>query len=250
MRILITNDDGINSVGLHMLVKEMEKENEVIIAAPDSERSACGHSVTLHKPITVKEIKINGIKSKAYTIFGTPADCVKIGMDKIMNGKIDMVMSGINRGFNLGTDVIYSGTVSAAIESAIYKVPSIAVSTEVTDNEKNYKLAAAIAKNILESVVKNVTNNTVLNVNIPQGEIKGIKVCSLGNRTYKSCYTEKALENGEKSFIVTGEPYDADDENTDVYNFKCGFVTVTPLNFNLTNFNTINEVREWFELRH
>lgn len=246
MRILITNDDGIKSRGLHMLVKEMEKENEVIVAAPDSERSACGHSVTLHKPVAVKEIKIDGIKSKAFKIFGTPADCVKIGMDKIMNGKVDMVMSGINRGLNLGTDVIYSGTVSAAIESAIYKVPSIAISTDITDNKENYEKAAAIAKNIFETAVRNISDNTVLNVNIPQGEPGGIKVCSLGNRTYKSSYTKAAADNGEISYIVTGEPDDADDENTDVSNFKCGFVTVTPINFDLTNFNTINEVMRWF----
>lgn len=246
MRILITNDDGINSTGLHMLVKEMEKDNEVIVAAPDSERSACGHSVTLHKPIAVKEIKIDGIKSKAFVIFGTPADCVKIGMDKIMNGEIDMVMSGINRGLNLGYDVIYSGTVSAAMESAIYNVPSIAVSTEVTDNEKNYEIAALTARKILEMTAKDMSDNTVLNVNIPSKEARGIKVCSLGNRTYKSCYTE-IIKNGEKSFIVTGEPDDADDENTDVSNFKRGFVTVTPLNFDLTNYASIDEVNKWFE---
>lgn len=246
MRILITNDDGINSTGLHMLVKEMEKDNEVIIAAPDSERSACGHSVTLHKPIAVREINIDGIKSKAFAIFGTPADCVKIGMDKIMDGKIDMVMSGINRGLNLGYDVIYSGTVSAAMESAIYKVPSIAVSTEVTDNEKNYELAALTARKILGMTVKNMSDNTVLNVNIPSGKARGIKVCRLGNRTYKSCYTER-LKNGEKSFIVTGEPDDEDDENTDVSNYKCGFVTITPLNFNLTNYDSLDAVNKWFQ---
>jgi 5'-nucleotidase len=143
MRILIANDDGINSMGLHMLVKEMEKDNEVLIVAPDEQKSASGHSITISRPIVVKEVKIEGIKSRALSVTGTPADCVKIAMEKLLEDKVDVVMSGINHGLNLGTDVIYSGTVSAAIEGVIYKIPSMAISMDVNNKEESLTAAAS-----------------------------------------------------------------------------------------------------------
>ncbi len=135
MRLLLTNDDGINAKGIYALAKELEKNHEVIIVAPDNERSACGHSITLTRPLIVKEIKLEGLKSKAFSVDGTPADCVKIAINKLIDSKIDMVVSGINKGLNLGTDVLYSGTVSAAIEASIYKIPAMAISMEIKQNE-------------------------------------------------------------------------------------------------------------------
>src|SRR5665647_1089265 len=144
MRLLLTNDDGINAKGIYALAKEIEKNHEVIIVAPDKERSACGHSITLTRPLIVRETKLIGLKSKAFSVDGTPADCVKIAINKLIdskiNGKIDMVVSGINKGLNLGTDVLYSGTVSAAIEATIYKIPAMTVSMAVKGNIENYEM--------------------------------------------------------------------------------------------------------------
>ena len=201
MRLLITNDDGISAKGIYALAKELEKNHEVIMVAPDNERSACGHSITLTRPLVVREVKLEGLKSKAFSVDGTPADCVKIAINKLIDGKIDMVVSGINKGLNLGTDVLYSGTVSAAIEAAIYKIPSMAISMDVKKNVETYEMAAKYAGEILLKAKENsIKNDIVLNVNIPllkENEIKGIKVCKIGSRLYNNIYIETIGENNE-----------------------------------------------------
>src|SRR5690606_32311726 len=130
MRLLLVNDDGIHAEGINKLAMELEKKHEVTIVAPDDERSAQSHALTLRKPLVVKEVKLGGIKSKAYSVSGTPADCVRIAIDKLLPEPVDMVISGINRGLNVGMDVLYSGTVSAAIEANLYNIPSIALSAQ------------------------------------------------------------------------------------------------------------------------
>jgi 5'-nucleotidase len=251
MRLLITNDDGINSIGLQTLVKEMEKDNEVWVVAPDRQRSACGHSITINKPLFVKEVKIEGIKSRCFNVDGTPADCVKVAMERIIKGKIDMVLSGINKGPNLGTDVIYSGTVSAAIEAAIYKIPSAAISLDVKEDEGNYSTAAKYAAKIVSTARENyISNDIVLNINVPHIDekyIKGIKVCQLGNRIYANYYIESLREDKTVGLLLQGDPKDSDEENTDVYYLKKGYVTLTPLHYDLTNFKILNDVNKWFE---
>lgn len=250
MRILITNDDGINSIGLHMLVKEIEKEHEVLVAAPSEQRSASGHSITIHRPLSVKEVKIESIKSRAFSIDGTPADCVKIARDKIVSGKIDMVLSGINRGLNLGTDVLYSGTVSAAIEGAIYKIPSAAISLELFEGDMDYSAAAVYAAKIINTAYKNsIQNDVVLNINVPYrpiSDIKGIKVCHLGNRIYTDCYIETSLDNSCVGFMLGGTVIENDEKDTDVFYLNEGYVTLTPLHYDLTNFKLLSTVENWF----
>ena len=130
MKILLTNDDGVHALGIYALAKVLEKEHDVIIVAPSEQKSASSHAITIRNPLYMGETQLDGIKSKAYWVKGTPADCVKLFFEKINNEKIDFVISGINDGYNLGTDVLYSGTVSAAIEANIYNIPSIAVSTD------------------------------------------------------------------------------------------------------------------------
>lgn len=250
MKLLLTNDDGINAKGLYALAKELEKDHEIVIVAPDNQRSACGHSITISEPLFVKEVKINGIKSKAYSISGTPADCVRVGIDKLADGKIDMVLSGINKGFNLGTDVIYSGTVSAAIEAAIYKIPSMAVSTDVNDDVEKYAVSAEYASQILKSIKDSYTkDDVVINVNvplIPKENIKGIKVCNIGSRTYDNYFIEEIDENNDRKFYLRGKLNDFDYENTDIYYIKRDYVTVTPLHYDLTNFKILDEVSKIF----
>ncbi|MBU3155450.1 5'/3'-nucleotidase SurE [Clostridium estertheticum] len=250
MRLLLTNDDGINAKGIYALAKELEKNHEVIIVAPDKERSACGHSITLTRPLIVKETKLKGIKAKAFSVDGTPADCVKIAINKLTDAKIDMVVSGINRGFNLGTDVLYSGTVSAAIEATIYKIPAMAVSVEFDDNTENYDIAAKYARVILLKATQNkINNDIVLNVNVPmleESEIKGIKVCKIGSRLYNNKYVESIGENNETQYQIKGTAKDIHEEDSDTIYFKEGYVTVTPLHYDLTNFEILNDVGKWF----
>jgi 5'-nucleotidase len=228
----------------------MEKDNEVLVVAPDEQKSASGHSITINRPIIVKEVKIEGIKSRAFSVNGTPADCVKIAMEKLLEDRVDVVMSGINHGLNVGTDVIYSGTVSAAIEGVIYKIPSMAVSMDVNNNDESLETAAKYANEILLNACRNnIKNDIVLNVNMPANMdkgIKGIKVCQLGNRIYTNCYIEAAVENNEVGFRLQGEVCDELDENTDVHYIKEKFITVTPLHYDLTNFKVLNEVDGWF----
>ena len=250
MRLLLTNDDGISAKGIYALAKELEKNHEVIIVAPYNEKSACGHSITLTRPLIVRETKIEGLKSKAFSVDGTPADCVKMAINKLIEGKIDMVVSGINRGLNLGTDVLYSGTVSAAIEATIYKIPAMAVSMEIKRNIENYEMAAKYAGEILlKAKENNIKNDIVLNVNIPmlnENEIKGIKVCKIGSRLYNNRYIETIGENDETQYEIKGEVIDIHEEGSDTIYFKEGYVTVTPLHYDLTNFKMLDETRKWF----
>ena len=250
MRLLLTNDDGISGKGIYALAKELEKEHEVIIVAPDKERSACGHSITLSRPLIVRETKIEGLKSKAFSVDGTPADCVKIALDKLIDGKVGMVISGINKGVNLGTDILYSGTVSAAIEASIYKIPSMAVSMDVKGNIETYEMAAKYTSVILlKAIENNINNDIVLNVNIPllkESEIKGIKVCKIGTRLYNNDYIESTGVNNETQYEIKGKVKDIHEENSDTIYFKEGYVTVTPLHYDLTNFQILNDVNKWF----
>ncbi|MGH4052384.1 MAG: 5'/3'-nucleotidase SurE [Clostridium sp.] len=253
MRLLITNDDGINAKGIYALAKELEKNHEVIIVAPNSERSACGHSITLTRPLVVREMKLAGLKSKAFSVDGTPADCVKIAINKLVNDKIDMVVSGINKGLNLGTDVLYSGTVSAAIEGTIYEIPAMAISMEIlqnTENEESYEMAAKYAGQILlKAKENNIGNNIVLNVNIPmlkQNEIKGIKVCKVGSRLYNNTYIQSIVGNNETQYKIKGELIDKHEQHSDTIYHKEGYVTVTPLHYDLTNYKILNAVSQWF----
>lgn len=250
MRLLLTNDDGINAKGIYALAKELEKDYEVIIVAPDNERSACGHSITLTRPLVVRETKLEGLESKAFSVDGTPADCVKIAINKLIDTKIDMVVSGINKGLNLGTDVLYSGTVSAAIEAAIYKIPSMAISMEVNKDMETYEVAGKYAREILLKADENgIKNDIVLNVNVPllkENEIKGIKVCKIGSRLYNNCYIKTIGENNETQYEIKGQVKDIHEEDSDTIYFKEGYVTVTPLHYDLTNFKILNDVSEWF----
>lgn len=249
MKLLLTNDDGVNAKGIYTLAKKLEKSHEIIIVAPSVERSACSHSITMREPLIVKEVKLNGIKSKAYSVSGTPADCVKVAVNKLTNGKVDMVLSGINNGVNAGIDVLYSGTVSAAIEAAIYKIPSMAVSSEIEAGNDNYEVAAEYTSDLIEKIKnKYLKDDVVWNLNVPilnKEKIKGIKICRIGGRTYNSYFEENPINDG-KSFQLRGELNNIQDIDTDVHFIKQGYVTLTPLHYDLTNFKILEEVRKLF----
>ena len=200
MRLLIVNDDGIQAEGIYSLAKELEKDYELTIVAPDEEKSAGSHAITIKKDLIVKKVKLEGIKSKAYSVSGTPADCVRVALDKLIDEPVDMVLSGINMGLNAGMDVLYSGTVSAAIEANLYKIPSMALSAEWVDGKINYEIAAKYGRYILEKTKDDfVKNNIVLSINTPfleEENIKGIKVCKIGGVIYDYYFMENDRVKG------------------------------------------------------
>ena len=246
MNILVTNDDGIMAEGIHTLAKELQKKHDVTIIAPDSEKSAQSQAVTIGSALVVKEVQLEGIENISYSISGTPADCVRVGFDKILEKDIDMVISGTNRGLNAGMDVLYSGTVSAAIEANIYGKPSVAVSAEVVDGEAKFDFAAKYASEVLEKIKdQHRYTKLLLNVNMPfYEEIKGIKVCKIGD-VVLDYYTTGELENGDKTLHVAGRNEIEFTEGTDRYYLSNGYITVTPLHYDLTNFELITRVKEW-----
>lgn len=248
MKILITNDDGIMAEGIYALAKELEKDNEVTIVAPESQRSAQSHAITLHKPLTIKEVKLEGLNSKAYSISGTPADCVRASMELIVDKNIDIVFSGINAGFNAGMDILYSGTVSAAIEANIFNKPAIAVSTQWVEDKFNYEIAAKYARKILEETKDYLLKtNIVLNLNTPyelDSIDKEIKICKIGGVIYDYYYIEQS-ENDEKVLKLKGRKETEFLEGTDRYYLSKGYPTLTPLHYDLTNFDLIESVKGW-----
>lgn len=250
MKILLANDDGIMAEGIYTLAKALEKEHDVIIVAPETQRSAQSHAITLHKPIVIKEVALEGIRSPAYSISGTPADCVRVGMEELADGKVDIVFSGINMGLNSGMDILYSGTVSAAIEANLYGVPSVAVSAEWTKQGVNYEIAAKYALRVIEKMnTDKMTMPIVLNLNTPydlNDEKKPIKVCKIGGPIYDYYLAEKN-GNGERTLKVMGRKDANLKENTDRYYLSEGYATLTPLSYDFTNFQLIEKVRQCIE---
>lgn len=250
MRILLVNDDGINAEGIQVLAKELEKKHEVIIVAPEEQQSAKSHSITITKPIIVKKVNLKGIKAESYSISGSPADCVRVAFDRLLDEPIDLVISGTNMGVNLGMDVLYSGTVSAAIEANIYNKPSIAISAEIKNGVGCYELAAKYAMKILDKVNHRfMESNTVLNINVPciDEDLKGIKVCRIGGVIYDYYYVEEGSKEEEISLVISGRRKKEFEKDTDRHYVSKGYITVTPLQYDLTNFKLIEEVEGWLK---
>lgn len=250
MKVLITNDDGINARGILALAKEISKKHEVTVVAPREQKSASSHSISIHNPIRIREEKLDE-SFKAYSLVGTPADCTQAGLSLLCKD-IDLVISGINRGLNCGTDVLYSGTVSAAVEGAIYNVPSIAISMEVDWEryDEDYTKAAKWISKVVDIAENNyLRNDVVLNVNVPnlnEEEIKGIKVCKLGKSTYNNSYV-LLEEDDDMVYEIKGTRNHICEDDSDLYFLSEGYVTITPLHFDFTNFKIMNEVKKIFE---
>lgn len=248
MNILISNDDGINSDGIRILAEEVSKIADVYVVAPDSQRSATSHAITLHKPVLVNEEYICE-NVKAYSTSGTPADCVKIGIEAILNDiDIDLVLSGINNGPNLGDDVIYSGTVSAAIEGMICKKPSIALSYnshKVTKEEfrEASKCTALLIKKLKDYLDK--LDDVILNVNFPVGDKKGVKITKLGKREYTNVMDSRENARGQRYVWMCGDLVDNEqDEDSDIFAVENGYISITPLHVNMTDFNKIETLKD------
>jgi len=251
MRILLTNDDGIHARGLHSLARELSSVAELYVVAPDRERSGTGHSITVFDPIRV--IKANMTEAKeAWIVGGTPVDCVKLGLSRLV-ANVDYVVSGINHGPNLGTDVLYSGTVSAAAEGVIMGVPSIAVSLNSYDENMEFDFAAKFTRNVVRVAMKRgIEKKTLINVNIPPLEvkdIKGIKITKLGVRNYDNLFEERQDPRGNTYYWLGGGVIKEEQEaESDVLATQEGYISITPIRLDLTDYQLIQEYRKSFSI--
>ena len=248
MNILITNDDGIRADGIIELAKEISKYHNVYVVAPDTQRSATGHAITIHNPIMVNEEFIDD-KIKAFSISGTPADCVKIGIESLFRDiSINLVLSGINNGPNLGTDVIYSGTVSAAIEGFIQNKPSVAFSlNEFNMPKEEYAKASKYASKIVNNLEDklDILDDGILNINIPIGEIKGTKITILGDMKYENALEERINPYGKRYFWIGGKVKNLEQhEDSDIAVVQDGYISITPVNIDMTNSKKIDILKE------
>ena len=246
MKILLTNDDGINSEGLYSLYLQAKKLGDVTIVAPDAEQSAVGHAITLSQPLRVKEIMRNR-SFYGYAVNGTPADCVKIGVRAVMKSRPDIIISGINLGPNLGTDVIYSGTVSAATEGRILGVPSFAISL-ATYKKPDYEYAAKFARRLIRVVVRQgLPADTLLNVNVPpvpEGKVRGVKITHQSKSRFIEVFDKRKDPRERTYYWLTGEMAQMeDDRDADDVAIKENYVSITPIHFDMTDYRYLEELK-------
>jgi len=241
--ILLSNDDGVGAPGLAALRDALADVDEVWVVAPDRDQSAVSHSVTLHRPL-----RIDNIAPRTYAIDGTPTDCVNIAVNAILKQRPRLIISGINNGGNLGDDVTYSGTVSAAMEGTLLGVPSIAVSLVARDRKQaDFGSAAEFARRLAVTLLRGeIPADTLLNVNVPDlpaAEIKGFALTRQGKRRYSDAIIEKVDPRGRKYYWIGGETLDfVDAEGTDFNATSAGYISVTPLHLDLTNYESLKQL--------
>ncbi len=245
MKILVTNDDGIHAPGIHALAESLKTVGEVTVVAPDRERSAVGHSLTLHHPLRALQLGPN-----TFAVDGTPTDCVNLGIHNLLSFKPDIVVSGINRGANLGDDVTYSGTVAAAMEATLMGIPSFAVSLVTEGLGTNYEAAAEFACRLaLQIHEKGLPGDTFLNVNVPDLPCDSLlpsRVTSQGKRRYEGNIVGKLDPRGRKYYwIGSAQLSFLDLEGTDYHAVSRGHVSITPLHLDLTNYASFQVLRDW-----
>lgn len=242
--ILVSNDDGIHSEGIKTLARALKRVGEVFIVAPDRERSAASHSLTLHKPLRVEKIGPN-----AYAINGTPTDCINLAVNGILKKRPDLVVSGINKGGNLGDDVTYSGTVSAAMEGTLLGIPSFAISLVSISRENfDFKNAARFAARLARFILKNrLPKDTLLNINVPDvDEIKGYRITKQGKRLYGDAIVEKVDPRGKKYYWIGGDILKWEGgEDTDFKAITSNFISITPVHLDMTNYASFKELHKW-----
>ena len=244
LNILVTNDDGIHSEGITLLADALEEAGNVYVVAPDRERSATGHSLSLHHPLRVDEVSKN-----RYAIDGTPTDCVNLAVNGLLDVRPDIVVSGINKGANMGDDITYSGTVSAAMEGTLLGIPSIAMSL-TTKSGFIFDTAIDAALRVTRRVVeKGLPKDTLLNVNVPnikKEALQGWKITRQGKRIYGDAVVEKLDPRGRKYFWIGGDSLGFEHiEDSDFQAVSENFISVTPLHLDLTNYSSMEELRPW-----
>ena len=251
MRILLTNDDGIYAPGLRALRLELQKIGTVEVVAPATEQSATGHSVTLNNPIVVQEIYDEKMARIGWAVEGRPADCVTLALRELLGYKPDLIVSGLNAGSNAGINVLYSGTVAAAIEGAFFGITSIACSLEYTKPRPlDFNTGAGLARQIVEQIInKKPAPGALFNVNIPSlenGPVLGVRVAPQNTSTYEECFDKRTDPRG-RTYFWLGADFTCPNPTpeTDTAALRDRYITVTPLQFNLTEHTQLEEMYSW-----
>ncbi len=245
MKMLVTNDDGIAAPGIKALAEALKELGDVTVVAPDRERSAVGHSLTLHSPLRVFELRDGW-----YAVDGTPTDCVNMGIHSLLPYKPDLVVSGINHGGNMGDDITYSGTVAAAMEANLMGIPALAVSLATFGPTGHFSDAARVAVHVVREILRQgLPTDTFLNLNVPNlpyGDIKPIRITRQGKRSFVGKIVDKTDPRGRKYYwIGSEEPSFLDDEGTDFNAVGNGHASITPLHLDLTNHRAMETLKQW-----
>lgn len=247
--ILITNDDGITAPGIKNLIEAAAPFGDIVIVAPDSPQSGMGHAITISKPLRLDKVKVFP-EHLAYQCSGTPVDCVKLAVDKVMHRKPDILLSGINHGSNSSINVLYSGTMSAAVEGAIEGIPSVGLSLLDYSYDADFSFAREVVQWVIQRILKDgLAKGTLLNINIPKltiENVKGYKICRQANAKWKESFDERIDPNGRKYYWLKGEFDNFDNgKDTDEWALKHGYVSVVPVQFDLTAHHEIKKLQKW-----
>jgi 5'-nucleotidase len=248
--ILVTNDDGINAPGIRTLITVMKTIGDVVVVAPDSPQSGMGHAITLNATLYATEVNIDNGPQKEFSCSGTPADCVKLAIREILGKTPDLCVSGINHGSNASINVIYSGTMSAAIEAGIEGIPAIGFSLLDYSWDANFEASKSFVKKITEQVLEHgLPNGVVLNVNIPnieEKEIKGIKVCRQARANWVEEFDKRKTPQGKDYYWLTGKFVNLDGgEDTDEWALENGYISLVPAQFDLTAHYFLKDLNNW-----
>jgi 5'-nucleotidase len=250
VRILLTNDDGVYAPGLRALRAELLKLGEVVVVAPATEQSAVAHSITLLTPLLVQEVSDDQGQFLGWAVEGRPADCIKLALLELLPEPPDLIVSGLNAGSNAGINILYSGTVAAAVEGAFFQRTSIAVSQEYTKPKIDFSRSADLARRVIEQILAHEpVPGTLFNINIPsleKGPIRGIRALPQNVAPYVESFDRRVDPRGRVYFWTTPEFCCPDPHpDTDVSALGEGYITVTPLQFNLTHRPVLEKMREW-----
>jgi len=248
--ILVTNDDGITAPGIRTLIKVMNEIGDVIVVAPDNPQSGMGHAITVNNTLRCNPVTIDEGPQLEYSCSGTPADCVKMAVNEILNKKPDLCVSGINHGSNASINVIYSGTMSAAVEAGIEGIPAIGFSLLDYNWDANFEASKEYVKKITENVLNNkLPDGIVLNVNIPNAkkeELKGVRVCRQARGNWKEDFDKRVSPQGEDYYWLTGKFENLDQGgDTDIWALENKYVSVVPVQFDMTAHHFIQKLNNW-----
>ncbi len=250
--ILVTNDDGYNAPGINHLIEFVKEIAEVVVVAPDSPQSGMGHAITIDSTLEVHRLNLDGAYKglQAYATSGTPADCVKLALHEILDRKPDLVVSGINHGANSSINVIYSGTMSAAIEAGVEGIPAIGFSLLDYSWGANFEACKSVVQTLVEEALdKGIPSGPVLNVNIPKTDgaaVKGMRVCRQAKANWKERFDKRVSPSGKEYYWLTGDFILLDEgEDTDIAALEAGYVSIVPTQFDLTAHHSMAHINSW-----
>lgn len=248
--ILVTNDDGITAPGIRALIEVMKELGDVVVVAPDSPQSGMGHAITINSMLHLERVYIDEGNQEEYSCSGTPADCVKLAVREILKRKPDLCVSGINHGSNSSINVIYSGTMSAALEAGIEGIPAIGFSLLDYNYNANFEVAKKYAKTIAKNALENgIPEQVVLNVNVPnlpEKDMKGIKVCRQAKANWEEEFDKRQSPQGKDYYWLTGKFVNLDHgDDTDEWALENGYISVVPVQFDLTAHHAITTLNTW-----